>query len=177
MDPAAAIIDTPAGRVTVDVISVNQAEIDHPSDDVGDRLFATSHAWAQRTATDVAISVVSASHTELAQADALVAQPGPLVAMKLQSVMNRTNGKDGTDLLDIINLTLDPQCGELVTTQISGQSATIRSDIAEHVNGWFRIRRRQTLERVTDAGGAGLIDAQTVELVAELLEAACEPRA
>jgi hypothetical protein len=92
-EPAAAVIDTPAGPVKVDVIAINQADIDHPSDNVGDRLHAMSHAWAQETATDVAISVVAANHSVLAEAAALVAQPGPLVAMKLQAVMNRIRSR------------------------------------------------------------------------------------
>jgi hypothetical protein len=176
-EPAAAVIDTPAGPVKVDVIAINQADIDHPSDNVGDRLHAMSHAWAQETATDVAISVVAANHSVLAEAAALVAQPGPLVAMKLQAVMNRVNGKEGTDLLDIVRLTLDPRCGALVSDQIAGQPEGMRKDIGEHVNGWFRIEAQRTLERVRLAGGANLdIDSDGIDLVAELLLAACEPR-
>ena len=40
-----------------------------------------------------------------------VAEPGPLITMKLQSIMNRGAAKEGTDLLDIIRLCLDPATG------------------------------------------------------------------
>lgn len=39
------------------------------------------------------------------QVTVAVAESGPLVAMKLQSVMNRPNAKEATDLLDIVRLT------------------------------------------------------------------------
>lgn len=40
---------------------------------------------------------------------ALVAGPGPLVAMELQAIMNRATAKQGTDLQDIARLILDEQ--------------------------------------------------------------------
>jgi len=43
-----------------------------------------------------------------------VAEPGPIVAMKLQSIMNRGSAKEGTDLLDIIRLSVDPATGPVL---------------------------------------------------------------
>jgi hypothetical protein len=43
------------------------------------------------------------------QVSALVAEPGPLVAMKLQAIMNRAVAKQGTDLQDIVRLILDQE--------------------------------------------------------------------
>lgn len=50
-----------------------------------------------------------------------VAEAGPLVAMKLQSIMNRGSAKEGTDLLDIIRLILDDLhlVGELLQGALS----------------------------------------------------------
>lgn len=36
-----------------------------------------------------------------------LAEPGPLIAMKLQAIMDRSLEKQGTDLRDIVNLTFD----------------------------------------------------------------------
>ncbi|MDN5795786.1 MAG: hypothetical protein L0H79_08555 [Intrasporangium sp.] len=47
-----------------------------------------------------------------------MAEPGPLVAMKLQAVMNRSTQKQGTDLLDIIRLTFDVGTREVALEQI-----------------------------------------------------------
>ena len=79
------------------MLEVRQIEIDQPSDDPGDRLHAFAHAWANDSATEVTIEVapLSGAHVEVS---ALVAEPGPLVAMKLQAIMNRASAKQGTDL-------------------------------------------------------------------------------
>lgn len=44
----------------IDVLEVRQAELDRPSDDPGDRLHASAHAWANDTATDLTIDVLPA---------------------------------------------------------------------------------------------------------------------
>ena len=49
------------------------------------------HAWAAATATPVHIRF-EGRHLELP-----VAESGPLIAMKLQSMMNRTSAKEATD--------------------------------------------------------------------------------
>ena len=64
-------------------------------------MHASVHAWANDTATDITIEVIRASGDRL-ELTTLVAEPGPLVAMKLQAVMNRAVDKQGTDLLDVI---------------------------------------------------------------------------
>lgn len=55
VEPAAVLLPTPYGEVKVDVLEVRQVELDHPSEDPGDRLHASSHAWAHDTATEVLI--------------------------------------------------------------------------------------------------------------------------
>jgi len=143
VEPASVLLPTAYGQVKVDVLEVRQIEIDQPSDDPGDRLHAFSHAWANDSATEVAIEVtpLSGAHIEVG---ALVAEPGPLVAMKLQAIMNRVAAKQGTDL----------------------------QDIALHVDLWLVNRRLQALRWIHDAGGTDLT-LDDLDLVAELLLAAC----
>jgi hypothetical protein len=95
VEPAAVLLPTPYGPVKVDVLEVRQIEIDQPSDDPGDRLHASAHAWANDTATEVTIEVLplTGAHVEVST---LVAEPGPIVAMKLQAIMNRTVAPDSS---------------------------------------------------------------------------------
>lgn len=58
VEPAAVLVPTVRGPVKVDVLEVLQVELDHPSDDPGDRLHATSHAWANDTATELTITAL-----------------------------------------------------------------------------------------------------------------------
>jgi hypothetical protein len=63
--PAAVLLTTPYGTVKVDVLEVRQVELDMPSDDPGDRLHASAHAWANDTATDVTLEVIRANGVAL----------------------------------------------------------------------------------------------------------------
>lgn len=92
VEPSAVLLDTPFGSVKVDVLEVRQVEIDVPSDDPGDRLHAVSHAWAYGTATELTLEVLPLNG-DMVRVTTLVAEPGPLVAMKLQAVMNRSRDK------------------------------------------------------------------------------------
>lgn len=172
VEPAAVLLPTPYGQVKVDVLEVRQVEIDQPSDDPGDRLHASAHAWASDTASEVAIEVlpVNGAHVEVST---LVAEPGPLVAMKLQAIMNRAVAKQGTDLQDITRLILDEQARPAALAQLGDCGASIATDIALHVDLWLVQRRRQALRWIHDAGGTDL-SPDDLELVAELLLAACE---
>jgi hypothetical protein len=81
--PTSGLLPTAYGQVRVDVLEVRQIEIDRPSDDPGDRLHAFAHAWANDSATEVSVEVVPFRGAHI-KVSALVAEPGPLVAMKLQ---------------------------------------------------------------------------------------------
>lgn len=94
IEPAAVLLPTPYGPVKVDVLEVRQVELDSPSDDPGDRLHASAHAWAHDTATDVTIEVIRPGGAFI-EATAPVAEPGPLIAMKLQAVMNPLDREAG----------------------------------------------------------------------------------
>jgi hypothetical protein len=170
VEPASVLLPTAYGQVKVDVLEVRQTEIDQPSNDPGDRLHAFAHAWANDSATEVTIEVAlqSGAHVEVS---ALVAEPGPLVAMKLQAIMNRPAAKQGTDLQDILRLILDEQVRPIALAQLDSCDATTAADIELHVDLWLVDRRRQALRWVHDAGGTDLT-LDDLDLVAELLHAA-----
>lgn len=117
VEPTSVLLPTAYGQVKVDVLEVRQIEIDQPSDDPGDRLHAFAHAWANDSATEVTIEVapLSGAHVEVS---ALVAEPAPLVAMKLQAVMNRASAKQGTDLQDVARLIFDEQVRPIALAQL-----------------------------------------------------------
>ncbi|OYO02717.1 prevent-host-death protein [Enemella evansiae] len=170
VEPAAVLLPTRHGSVKVDVLEVRQAEIDVPSDDPGDRLHASSHAWAYDSATELTIEAVT-RNGDRSTVTTPVAEPGPLVAMKLQAVMNRTAAKQGTDLLDIVRLTFDEGTRQSALTQLGAVADAMAADIFLHVELWFVSRRPEALRRIRDAGGVD-ITADDLELVAELLLAA-----
>jgi len=79
VEPAAVLMPTPYGMVKIDVLEVRQVELDQPSDDPGDRLHASAHAWANDTATHVSIEVLRTG-AEPVRVITPVAEPGPLMA-------------------------------------------------------------------------------------------------
>ncbi|HEY6798908.1 MAG TPA: nucleotidyl transferase AbiEii/AbiGii toxin family protein [Kineosporiaceae bacterium] len=171
VEPAAVLLPTAYGVVKVDVLQVRQVELDRPSDDPGDRLHASAHAWASDTATDLTIEVVRSDAARV-EVTTPVAEPGPLIAMKLQAVMNRSANKQGTDILDIVRLALDRVTGPDALAQISDVAQPVASDIALHVDLWLVRRREQALRWVRAAGGVD-VTIDDLDLVAELLLAAC----
>ncbi|WP_225858040.1 nucleotidyl transferase AbiEii/AbiGii toxin family protein [Rhodococcus wratislaviensis] len=167
VEPAAVLLPTRYGSVKVDVLEVRQVELDHPSDDPGDRLHASAHAWANDTATGMTIEVIRTGG-ERVVVTTPVAEPGPLIAMKLQAVMNRSADKQGTDLLDIVHLILDETTRPAALAQIGTVGAATARDIALHVDLWFTRNRLQSLQRIHAVGGRD-ITTDDLDLVAELL--------
>lgn len=174
VEPASVLLQIPTGAVKVDVLEVRQIELDQPSDDPGDRLHASAHAWAWDTATDVTIEVVRSTDDSV-EVSTPIAEPGPLIAMKLQAVMNRMAAKQGTDLLDIVRLALDQATRPAALAQIGNADRSIAADIATHVDYWLVGRRVHVLRWVRAAGGDN-VTGEDIDLVAELLLAACERR-
>lgn len=174
VEPAAVLLPTVFGPVKVDVLEVRQVELEQPSDDPGDRLHAASHAWASDTATEMIIEVIRRDGQQV-EVTTPVAEPGPLIAMKLQAVMNRSVDKQGTDLLDIVRLTFDEATRSAAIEQISGVADEVASDIAMHVDLWFVRRRQQALQWIRGVGGDD-VSADDLDLIAELLLAAADHR-
>ena len=104
-----------------------------------------------------------------------VAEPGPLIAMKLQAVMNRSAEKQGTDLLDIVRLTFDPATRPTALAQIADVDPAVAHDMALHIQLWFAGKRQQALGWIRGAGGDD-ITADDLDLVAELLTSATQRR-
>jgi hypothetical protein len=171
VEPTSVLLPTIFGKVKVDVLEVRQIEIDQPSDDPGDRLHASAHAWANDTATEVTITAASSSGP-LVEVSTLVAEPGPLIAMKLQAIMNRATAKQGTDLQDIARLILDEQARPVALTQLGDCGPPVAADIALHVHLWLVDRRRDALRWIHDTGGTDLT-LDDLDLIAELLLSSC----
>lgn len=122
---------------------------------------------ANDTATDLTMEVILPGGENI-EATTPVAEPGPLVAMKLQAIMNRSLDKQGTDLLDIIRLTLDPATRPVALDQIRGVDEQVRRDIAQHVALWFDRKQDQAFTWVHRAGGHDIV-LDDLSLVGELL--------
>lgn len=171
-EPSAVLLPTDYGLVKVDVLEVRQVELEQPSDDPGDRLHASAHAWANDSATDLTIEVALSDGRRI-EATTLVAEPGPLIAMKLQAVINRSVEKQGTDLQDIVRLAFDEATRSAALAQIGRVDDVIARDIAMHVDLWFVRKQQESLRWIRGAGG-GDVTADDLDLVAELLSAAAE---
>lgn len=174
VEPSAVSLQTEYGAVKVDVLEVRQVELDQPSNDPGDRLHATAHAWAFDTATDVTFIVELGDDKRLIVTTP-VAEPGPLIAMKLQAVDDRGTAKQGTDLLDIVRLTSDRRTREAALAQLEAVDDSVAADIALHVDRWLVKKRQHALTRINRVPGAEVV-ADDLDLVAELLASACSGR-
>ena len=167
--PAGVWIPTSAGRVQVDVIEVSDAELSHLPQDETDRLAVLSHVWAIETTTPVRIRAVNPSDGASTEVVVSVAEPGPLIAMKLQSIMNRPVDKERTDLLDIVQLTLDSTAGPSARTQLGKADAQLAADARLHAYRWFVDLKDQTLRLIRELPEGADIDADAIQLVSELL--------
>ncbi|WP_155984703.1 prevent-host-death protein [Saccharomonospora piscinae] len=165
--PAGALIRTDWGEVQVDVLEITDADVDDLPIDPTDRLHVQSHAWAASTASELVLDA-----EELQPLPVRVAEPGPIIAMKLQSVMNRGSAKEGTDLLDIVRLTLDPTCGPRSRDQLESADAQLRADALLHAQRWFIRDKSRSLRKIRAVPEGREVEADDVSLVADLLSAA-----
>ncbi|QUQ71528.1 hypothetical protein [Kutzneria sp. CA-103260] len=167
IDGAGAMITTESGEVRIDVLEISERELAELSEDPTDRLYALAHDWALRTATPLQIR--AAAGGTAFEHSVKVAEPGPLIATKLQALPNRSKTKEATDILDIIRLALDPQTGPAIRRQLAFSDSQLRHDAALHVQAWFVDNASRTLRlvRTTPAGADTASD--TVALVGELL--------
>ncbi len=159
------LLPTAAGAVQVDVLEVTDADLKNLPDDPTDRLHVLSHAWAAASATPVVIKAEGIPEVTVA-----VAEPGPLVAMKLQAVMNRGSAKEGTDLLDIIRICLDPGVGPAMRTQLSNAEQQLRADASRHAQRWFDEHAARSLRLVRNIPEGRDTALDDLHLVGELLQ-------
>jgi hypothetical protein len=163
----AALVTTAAGKVIVDVLEVADADFHPLPDDPTGRLFVLSHAWAAATATPVIIDVHGQPDISVA-----IAEPGPLIAMKLQATFDRSKAKEGTDLLDIVRLTLDQQSGPTVREQLSLAESQLAQDIAQHVEFCLNTRADRSLSLINAIPEGADLRLDDIHLAAELLSGA-----
>jgi hypothetical protein len=163
-----ALIATPSGTVTVDVIEVQDTDLDPLPDEPGDRLYYLAHAWAATTATPVRIRIADPEIRDHLEVEVAMAEPGPLVAAKLQAVAGRPSAKAGTDLLDIVRLTLEPRTRPAVLAQCARCADLLAESAARYVELWFSTRRAESSRRIRAVGGND-VDADILDLVGELL--------
>ncbi|NKE57907.1 prevent-host-death protein [Lentzea sp. PSKA42] len=167
--PVGALVHTPWGEVKVDVLEVTDADVSDLPDDPNDRLHVQSHAWAASTASALLLSAEGVPALSVR-----VAEPGPIIAMKLQSVMNRGAAKEGTDLLDIARITLDRACGPTSRDQLESADSQMRADALLHTRLWFDRRDAQTLSKIRAVPEGRDMEIDDVRLVGELLVSALE---
>ena len=167
--PSGVVIQTHVGDIQVDVLQVTDAELDSLPDDPTDRLHVLSHAWAAATATELLLAA-----PELGPLAVAVAEPGALIAMKLQSIMNRGAAKEGTDLLDIIRLSLDRECGPTSRDQLEHAAPQLRADALLHARRWFHDTADRSLKRIDGVPEGRDIELDDLHLVGDLLVAALE---
>jgi azurin len=148
-DAAGVTVSTPRGRVKVDAIDISPAETDPRSGDPNDVRYALGHAWAITTAEDMEIVAVpnSGAHPQ-ARAVLAVAAPGPRVATKLKSAMNRGVDKEAIDLLDIVTLVTDPTGGPTALGQLRSGSSALAVTARAHADHWFHRNAAATLRSI-----------------------------
>jgi hypothetical protein len=91
-------------------------------------------------------------------------------APQLQSIMNRGATKEGTDLLDIVRLSLDPTAGPVLRSQLEAADPQLREDV--NAGCWFddHAHRSLRLARAIPEGRDTKLD--DLHLVGELLQSA-----
>lgn len=162
--PSGVLVGTPHGEVQVDVLEVTDAEIDDLPDDPTDRLHVLSHAWAASTASWLELRAEGLQPTRVK-----VSEPGPLIAMKLQSIMNRGSAKEGTDLLDIVRITLDRDCGPASRDQLETACSQLRADALLHAERWFDQTADRSLRKIQAVPEGSDVEIDDVRLVGDLL--------
>lgn len=167
--PSGVVIHTQFGSVQVDVLQVTDADLHDLPDDPTDRLHILAHAWAAATATDLVLTSVQLPRLAVA-----VAEPGALIAMKLQSIMNRGAAKEGTDLLDIIRLSLDQECGPTSRDQLERAGPQLRADALLHSRRWFHDTADRSLKKIRTVPEGRDVELDDLHLTGDLLAAALE---
>jgi hypothetical protein len=96
--------------------------------------------------------------------------------MKLQSVMDRGAAKEGTDLLDIVRITLDRTCGPTSRDQLESADAQLRIDALLHARQWFDRFDTQSLRKIRAVPEGRDVEIDDMRLVGDLLVGALDRR-
>lgn len=162
--PTGTVVATPLGDIQVDVIEISDSDIAALPPDPTGQLYVLAHAWAAKTATPVILRAEQSDEVLIR-----VAEPGPLIAMKLQSTIDRGAEKEGTDLLDIMRLVLDRHAGPVARSQITHAGEQIREAIRWHVNWCFQQHAGRSLKRIQAIPAGADTHLDDLDLVHELL--------
>jgi hypothetical protein len=119
-------------RATTDVDTVDRRRGDDPS-----QLDLLLRGGAEQEGPSGALIDTPAGSVRLDVLEVKDSDFEPLVAMKLQSLPNRTSAKEATDLLDISKLLLDRSTAMLARSQLASATVQIREDVSRHVDLWF----------------------------------------
>lgn len=175
MDEVGGMLATDRGEVRVDVLESGPNELDRTFTDATDRLEATAHLWTLETATPVLITATAtkaiggSTSLDTSEVEALVARPGPLVAMKMKASVDRFAAKEATDLLDVVRLVTDPATAGLVATEFAATDPQLRADVATHVDQQFRQNSLRT-RRLINELNSPQVDDELISGAIDLLE-------
>jgi hypothetical protein len=86
--------------------------------------------------------------------------------------MNRSAAKEGTDLLDIVRLTLDRNCGPASRDQLETADPQLRTDALRHAQRWFDQYAERSLKRIRAVAEGADVEIGDLRLVGDLLGAA-----
>jgi hypothetical protein len=179
------LVPTERGDVRVDLLEARHSDLDRDFTDPTDRLEAMAHQWTLDTATPMNIVATTIDLSSLrgdagptidqTEAVALVARPGPLVAMKLKASIDRTTVKEATDLLDVIRLVTDPATAGFVLAEFEEADAQLVEDVAAHARLKFRTNVLRTRRIIRDLGPQA-VDVEFIDGAADFLEGALRRR-
>lgn len=178
VDNVGGFLPTDLGSVRIDILEARQGDLDRTFTDPTDRLEAMAHHWALGTADLVRIVASSAHSASDAPADragvntteafALVARPGPLVAMKLKASVDRGQAKEATDLLDIVRLVTDAAAAPQMERDFAEADPQLVADVIAHAERAFIDRARQTTRLIRGLGSPGM-DAELIDVAGAVL--------
>lgn len=165
-------LDTEFGTARVDVIDVRPLSAGDRFNDAADRVYAMAHIWALESATQMRLVVMEGT-SEVTSAVARIAEPGPLVAMKLQSAPDRGSAKEGTDLLDIVRLALNPVTAGAVFQDLRNCHSDLAADCRVLAQRLLEDGRRRSLSRIHATGAEDVTMAMLGDVLA-LIDSATE---
>ena len=185
VDEVGGLLPTPRGDVRVDVLEARHHDLDRDFTDATDRLEAMAHSWALDTATSVLMGATGVSSARLGadvepttdevQAVALVARPGPLVAMKLKAAVDRTTFKEATDLLDVVRLLTDPATASGVMDDFAKAAPQLVEDVAAHARSRFKTKILRTRRIIRDLDESAY-SAELIDGAADFLDGVLQSR-
>ena len=176
IDEVGGLVPTDRGPVRVDVLDAPPLDPSRHAEDPTDRLEASAFDWALRTATPIRFRATASSsprEADAAEAVALVARPGPLVAMKLKAAVDRSSAKEATDLLDVVLLATDHRAAPIVLDELTAVDDEFRGDLLLHLELEFE-RDRLRIHRLIRAIGHPGVDTDLIDGAAAFLRGALE---